>query len=80
MLHLIPLHLRWQKGGGGAWSASELGKATAASGLNPEAALLVKKDLEHARMGLCLASDLHLTYLVTPIHDLLELQQQHWEM
>jgi hypothetical protein len=40
----------------------------------------VKKDLEHARMGLCLASDLHLTYLVTPIHDLLELQQQHWEM
>ncbi|WIA12996.1 hypothetical protein OEZ85_006607 [Tetradesmus obliquus] len=72
--------LEWQKGSGGAWTASELGKATAAAGLNPEAALLVKKDLEQARMGLCLASDLHLTYLVTPIHDLLELQQQHWEI
>ncbi|KAF6260745.1 hypothetical protein COO60DRAFT_857019 [Scenedesmus sp. NREL 46B-D3] len=72
--------LEWQKASGGSWSASELGKATAASGLNPEAALLVKRDLEHARMGLCLASDLHLTYLVTPIHDLLDLQQQHWEI
>lgn len=70
---------RWNRESG-SWGPTDLGKATAASGLNPDQALLVKRDLENARMGLCLATDLHLTYLVTPVHDLLDLQRHHWEM
>lgn len=74
---------RWEgDSSDGSWSATDLGVATSAAGLDPAMALLVKKDLEQARMGLCLASDLHLTYLVTPFHqsDLPDLQSKHWQL
>ena len=53
----------------GCWVATDLGKATAAAGMTPEQAMAVKADLEAARNGFCMATDLHLTFLVTPCHD-----------
>ena len=50
------------------WVPTNLGKATLASGMAPEHALLVKIDLEHARDMFIMATELHLTYLVTPIN------------
>ena len=77
-------HTRWRKDesgdSSGIWTASSLGKATVAAGLTPEMALQVKSDLETARLGLCLADDLHLTFLVTPLTELLELSQHQWAM
>lgn len=51
------------------WQPTPLGVATLASGLPPEHALLVQEDLAKAREGFCMATDLHLTYLVTPVHE-----------
>lgn len=61
---------RWQVDEfGGAYLPTELGKATATAGLDPVQALDVKKDLERAREGFCMATDLHLTFLVTPVQE-----------
>jgi DNA polymerase theta len=66
---LVVAH-RWQVDEyGGAYIATELGKATAAAGLDPKQALDVKHDLEKARQGFCMATDLHLTFLVTPVQE-----------
>eukprot|EP00798_Chlamydomonas_sp_ICE-L_P002967 gene2967-12975_t len=46
-----------------------LGKATLASGMTPEDALLVKHDLSTARDGFVMATDLHLTFLITPVNE-----------
>jgi len=53
--------------GRGAWAPLPLGVATQASGLAPATALLVKQDLDSARRGLNLETDLHMAYLVTPV-------------
>jgi DNA polymerase theta len=36
----------------------------------------VKEDLERARQGFCMATDLHLTFLVTPVQEELPLNWQ----
>ncbi len=51
------------------WVPCPLGKATLASAMAPEDALLVRTDLDRARQCLVLATDLHVTYLVTPIKE-----------
>lgn len=48
---------------------TDFGKATLSSGMPPEEALIVKQDLARARMGFCMASDLHLTFLITPVNE-----------
>jgi hypothetical protein len=48
---------------------TKLGHATLASGMTPEDALTVRADLAKARHGFVLASDLHLTFLVTPVRE-----------
>jgi DNA polymerase theta len=61
---------RWQPDEyGGAYMPTELGKAAASAGLDPKQALDVKDDLERARQGFCMATDLHLTFLVTPVQE-----------
>jgi hypothetical protein len=37
----------------------------------------VRADLQRAREGFCMATDLHLTFLVTPAHEALPVT---WEM
>lgn len=59
------LLFRWNPNG--TWSPLPLGKATLASSLSPTDALTVKRDLEKAREGLVMSTDLHLTFLVSPI-------------
>lgn len=59
------------------WQPSPFGKATLASSMPPEDALVVRADLERARQSLVLATDLHITYLVTPIKEDLRVD---WEM
>lgn len=49
------------------WISTPLGRATLASGMDPKQALDVHADLKKAREGLVLSTDLHLTYLVTPL-------------
>jgi DNA polymerase theta len=56
---------------------TELGKATSTAGLDPVQALTVKADLERAREGFCMATDLHLTFLVTPVQEELPVS---WEL
>ncbi|GIL88385.1 hypothetical protein Vretifemale_16356, partial [Volvox reticuliferus] len=63
------------------WSPTPFGKATLASSMPPEDALVVRADLERARMSLVLATDLHVTYLVTPIKEDLRVDWEiyfHW--
>ena len=43
-----------------------LGRAAFAAGLDPEAALLIHRDLERARRGFIMAGDLHISFLVVP--------------
>eukprot|EP00210_Caulerpa_lentillifera_P002913 g2781.t1 len=50
----------------GQWSCTPLGAAIVNSGMHPEDSALVKVDLQNAMQHLVLASDLHLTFLVTP--------------
>ncbi|EIE23289.1 hypothetical protein COCSUDRAFT_42188 [Coccomyxa subellipsoidea C-169] len=50
----------------GLWGPTLLGSAVVASGLDIQNALDYKQDLDKAREGLCLDSDLHLCYLITP--------------
>ena len=57
---------------------TSLGKATLSSNLPPEDCLLVRQDLLRARQGFVMASDLHLTFLVTPIRSDLELDWQRF--
>jgi DNA polymerase theta len=59
---------RWDKESG-SYFPTDFGKATLSSGLPPDEALLVKQDLARARMGFCMATDLHLTYLITPVRE-----------
>jgi DNA polymerase theta len=69
---------RWQADEyGGAYVPTELGKATATAGLDPKQALDVRDDLERARQGFCMATDLHLTFLVTPVQ---EDVQVNWQL
>lgn len=51
------------------YEPTALGKGTLASGLPPEDALLVRKDLLQARNGLVLSTDLHMTFLITPLSE-----------
>ncbi|GFR45961.1 hypothetical protein Agub_g7430, partial [Astrephomene gubernaculifera] len=63
------------------WGPTPFGKATLASSMPPEEALVVRGDLERARMSLVLATDLHVTYLVTPIKEDLRVDWEiyfHW--
>eukprot|EP00198_Chlamydomonas_reinhardtii_P012144 XP_001701481.1 DNA polymerase theta [Chlamydomonas reinhardtii] len=63
------------------WGPTPFGKATLASSMPPEEALVVRADLERARMSLVLATDLHVTYLVTPIKEDLRVDWEiyfHW--
>lgn len=70
---------RWQADEyGGAYIVTELGKATATAGLDPKQALDVRDDLERARQGFCMATDLHLTFLVTPVQEELPVNWQLW--
>ncbi|CAD6188320.1 unnamed protein product [Caenorhabditis auriculariae] len=48
--------------------ATQLGKATLASSLPPEAALFIFDDLMTASKSICLDTELHMLYLVTPIN------------
>ncbi|DBA82952.1 TPA: hypothetical protein ACH3X1_006731 [Trebouxia sp. C0004] len=50
-----------------SYASLPLGKATSAGSLKPQQALIVRKDLAKAREGFVLTSDMHLTYLVTPV-------------
>ncbi|KXZ52413.1 hypothetical protein GPECTOR_9g457 [Gonium pectorale] len=63
------------------WGPTPFGKATLASSMPPEEALVVRADLERARQSLVLATDLHVTYLVTPIKEDLRVDWEiyfHW--
>jgi hypothetical protein len=51
---------------GATIQASPLGKATFASNLSPEQALVVYHDLSEARKGLVLTDELHLLFVLTP--------------
>ena len=51
---------------GATIQASPLGKATFASSLSPEQALIVYHDLSEARKGLVLTDELHLLFVLTP--------------
>ncbi|KAK0418346.1 hypothetical protein QR680_013512 [Steinernema hermaphroditum] len=48
---------------------SQLGRATLSSSLTPEVALFVYRDLKQAMCALCLDSELHMLYLVTPFNN-----------
>lgn len=66
-----PLHSpcsRWDAAAS-SYVPTKLGHATLASGMTPEDALTVRADLAKARHGFVLASDLHLTFLVTPVRE-----------
>lgn len=56
----------------GYWSSQDLSKAVVHSGIDPRECARVKTDLREALQNLNLASDLHLTYLVTPLDKLIE--------
>lgn len=58
------------------WVPTPLGKAAFASSLGPYEALVVKKDLERAREGLVMSTDLHLTFLVSPVEGELHIDWQ----
>ncbi len=49
---------------------TRLGRATVAANLSPAEARVVHDDINNARASLCLKSELHLVYLVTPIFQL----------
>lgn len=51
------------------YTATGLGKAAMASGLAPEEVLQVQRDLEKAREGFVMTTELHLTYLITPLKE-----------
>ncbi|CAL8465203.1 g4738 [Coccomyxa elongata] len=57
--------ITWEKSSG-LWGPTLLGSAVVASSLDIQDALDYKQDLDKAREGLCLDSDLHLCYLITP--------------
>ena len=67
----LPAAHRWDKESE-SYFPTDFGKATLSSGLPPDEALLVKQDLARARMGFCMATDLHLTYLITPVREELQ--------
>lgn len=52
--------------GGAILQATPLGRATFASSLSPEQALVVYRDLCEARRGLVLTDELHLLHVLTP--------------
>ncbi|KAG1658665.1 hypothetical protein FOA52_007871 [Chlamydomonas sp. UWO 241] len=60
--------------GKGSFLPNPLGKATLASGMAPEDALMIKEDLAQARNGFVMSSDLHLTFLVTPVKEDLHIE------
>ncbi|GMH38125.1 hypothetical protein BSKO_06009 [Bryopsis sp. KO-2023] len=62
----LNLFIRWDEQAS-IWLPTPLGKASFASSMSPTDALTVKRDLETARSGLVLATDLHLTYLISPV-------------
>ena len=53
--------------GGGRIVPTQLGLATLSAAMGPDEALSMLTDLERARQSLCLDSELHLVYLVTPV-------------
>ncbi|KAK9836945.1 hypothetical protein WJX81_001769 [Elliptochloris bilobata] len=61
---------------GDKWAPRPLGLATQASGLPPQDALLVKQDLDRAMSSLNQETDLHLAFLVTPVHEKLPLKDE----
>ncbi|UPR00185.1 DNA-directed DNA polymerase [Chloropicon primus] len=65
--------LRWIKEEQ-VYEPTNLGRAVGLSGLSPEDGLLVHDDLQRARRGFVMANDLHMLYLVTPIHGCSSLQ------
>ncbi|KAG0422832.1 hypothetical protein HPB47_001354, partial [Ixodes persulcatus] len=62
------VHLRGGDEGGPRYHPTQLGLAVLASSLSPDEALCVLADLEQARRCLVLENELHLVYLVTPVH------------
>ncbi|KAM7297612.1 DNA polymerase theta [Ixodes scapularis] len=62
------VHLRDGGEGGPRYHPTQLGLAVLASSLSPDEALCVLADLEQARRCLVLENELHLVYLVTPVH------------
>ncbi|CAI5445201.1 unnamed protein product [Caenorhabditis angaria] len=52
----------------GILEATQLGKATMASALPPEAALAIFEDLSVAKRAIVLDTELHMLYLVTPVN------------
>ena len=48
-------------------TCSRFGKAITASGLNPDEAIIMYKDLLQAETGFNLETSLHLTYIITPL-------------
>ncbi|CAN8007195.1 unnamed protein product [Ixodes pacificus] len=62
------VHLRGGGEGGPRYHPTQLGLAVLASSLSPDEALCVLADLEQARRCLVLENELHLVYLVTPVH------------
>lgn len=60
-----------------AYKPLPLGKATLESSLAPDQALRVAADLSRARRGFIMTTDLHLTYLVTPVNE--EALQVGWD-
>ncbi|XP_029849124.3 DNA polymerase theta [Ixodes scapularis] len=62
------VHLRGGGEGGPRYHPTQLGLAVLASSLSPDEALSVLADLEQARRCLVLENELHLVYLVTPVH------------
>eukprot|EP00955_Chlamydomonas_euryale_P053603 355543-Chlamydomonas_euryale.AAC.4 len=59
-----------------SWRPTPLGTATFVSGGSPDLASRVRASLERARQGLVMSSDLHLTFLATPVDA--AVQQMDW--
>ncbi len=68
-LQLYARNCSWNKAAA-SWVTTPLGKATQASGLDPALVMLMRADLERAQKAFNMVSDLHLTYLITPMQQL----------
>ncbi|CAD7699534.1 unnamed protein product [Ostreobium quekettii] len=60
--------VRWE--GNAYFAPTALGKASLASSLAPDDAIIVKEDLARARQCFVMTTELHLTFLVTPLSEL----------